>query len=147
MTRRSLASERLHIRYNTVIQLETWTIRLFVLGFCFWLYTKGTITLGDIVVYNMYVGQLIGIALGITGILPALETGRESATALTELLAWCDHDHALKTTQTQQARIQAKHLTFQYENAPAPIIRDFLRRLNPTPSFALLAEMGRVRAP
>ena len=142
ITRRSLASERLHIRYNTVIQIETWTMRLFVLGFCFWLYTKDSITLGDIVVYNMYVGQLIGIALGITGILPALETGRESATALTELLAWCDHDHALKTTQTQQARIQAKHLSFQYENAPAPIIHDFSATIEPNTFVCFVGRNG-----
>ena len=142
MTRRSLASERLHIRYNTVIQIETWTMRLFVMGFCFWLYTKNTITLGDIVVYNMYVGQLIGIALGITGVLPTIETGRESATALTELLNWCDQDKTLKTTQTQSRRIQAKNLTFQYENAPAPIIRNFTATIEPRSFVCFVGRNG-----
>lgn len=142
VTRRALGSERLHIRYNTVMQIETWTMRIFVLLFCFWLYSKGTITLGDIVIYSMYVGQLIGISLSITGILPSIEQGRESAKALSELITWCDTDEERKTQREVSLSIHADHLTFQYENADKPVIHDFSTTISPRSFVCFVGRNG-----
>lgn len=142
VTRRALGSERLHIRYNTVMQIETWTMRIVVLLFCFWLYSKGSITLGDIVIYSMYVGQLIGISLSITGILPSIEQGRESAKALSELITWCDTDEERKTHREVSRSIHADHLTFQYENADKPVIHDFSTTIGPRSFVCFVGRNG-----
>ena len=140
--RRSLASARLGIRYNTLMQAEVWGVRLFVLALCLWLYARGVITLGDIVVYGMYVGQLIGISMSVTGILPSLEQGRESAAALTELLGWCDEGAKEGVARQGGARIAAQKLSFRYEDSAQAVIRDFTAEIPPKSFVCFVGRNG-----
>lgn len=145
-TRRSLASSRLGISYNVVLQIETWSVRIFVLVFCLWQYTRGVISIGDIVVYNMYVGQLIGVVMSISGILPTIETGKESARALSELLDWCGEGERdgsrTRGVPVSTESISTKDLTFRYENAIAPIIRNFSETIDPCSYVCFIGRNG-----
>jgi len=145
-TRRALASSRLGISYNLVLQCETWSVRIFVLIFCIWQYTRGAISIGDIVVFNMYVGQLIGVVMNISGVLPTIETGKESAHALSELLSWCDEgareNASALAVPSESENISAKKLTFCYENASAPIIRNFSEVIAPRSYVCFIGRNG-----
>ncbi len=139
---RSLGETRLNIHYGTIMQIETWCIRIVVLGFCLWRYLYGRITLGEIVVCNMYVGQLIGIAMSITSFLPSLEQGREGAKALAEFLNWCEQDKQQPIQLTSGMTIQARHVSFKYENASMEVIKDLSMKILPRTYVCFVGRNG-----
>ena len=127
--------------FKVLIQTEIWGVRAVVLLVCTYLFVEGGLKIGDIVMYDMLIAQMLNGLSQVMFILPQLDMGLEYAKSLKETLSLGeDRNHTSDIIQTSASVPPVQHrnnvtarptvlnlesVTFRYSPDKPPVITDF----------------------
>jgi ATP-binding cassette, subfamily B, bacterial len=144
--------------FRVLIQTEIWGVRAIVLLVCTYLFLKGGLKIGDIVMYDMLIAQMLGGLSQVMFILPQLDMGLEYARSLKETLSLGEcQNHISEITQTatpgsphrrsknvmaRQTALNLKSVTFRYSPDKPPVIKDFTAKIHKGEFVCFLGRNG-----
>ncbi|MBE6733411.1 MAG: ABC transporter ATP-binding protein [Ruminococcaceae bacterium] len=119
-------------------------IQLLCLGFTSFLAYKGQITdIGDIALYQSYFSSLLGYANGILGLLPAITSGFDAISSMSEVLSSKDVENTENKTRVEklEGEYEFLNVSFRYdENSPA--LKNFNLKVKKGETIAFVGESG-----
>ena len=140
------------IHFNALFQAETWAVHSVVLVVCTWLFLQGGLQVGDIVMYDMLIAQMLGGVSQLMSVLPQLDMGLEYARSLQELLfneknpspavtsldqsSWNEKDKGASTL------FRFRSVTFRYAPDKPPVISEFSTEIHEREFLCFLGRNG-----
>jgi ABC-type bacteriocin/lantibiotic exporter with double-glycine peptidase domain len=138
---RQIGQQKHMTDFKALIQAEIWGVRAVVLLTCTFLFLKRNLQIGDIVMYDMLIAQMLGGLSQVMFIMPHLDMGLEYATSLRDMLSPpAGYGDASPTARAPASVCPAVHadggsarptafriesVTFRYAPDSPPVIADF----------------------
>jgi len=135
-----IRQQKIMLQFKILIQIELWGIQVAILATCTWLFLQNHLELGDIVMYDMLISQMLGGVSQMIFILPQLASGIEYVKSLKDLLhpstaviqGSDSFTRAMKKlakfehyTQSNLPIFVIENVTFRYADDRPPVIMDF----------------------
>lgn len=149
--------QRHAIDFRAAIQFEVLGVHAVLLLACTWLFLEGGLAIGDIVTYDILVGQVLGGLSQLVFALPQIRIGQEYARSLAPALGLSEdgrNDGRNDTVAPAPARAQAAvpqdpavafdldSVTFRYRPDGPPVLRDFTARIRKGEFVCFLGRNG-----
>ena len=117
--------------------------QMLCLFFTGYLAYKGSITVGDVTLYQSYFTSLIGQVSSIMGLLPIIAKGAESINSIGEILTSNDIENNAGKTQLQnlEGNYEFKNVCFKYDDR-TPVLNNFSLTVKKGETIALVGESG-----
>ncbi|HBE77528.1 MAG TPA: hypothetical protein DDW65_07055 [Firmicutes bacterium] len=144
--------------FKVLIQLEIWGVHAVVLLVCTYLFLKGGLKIGDIVMYDMLIAQMLNGLSQVMFILPQLDMGLEYAKSLKETFSLGENrNHATNIIQTptsvppmlhrnnvttRPTILSLESVTFRYSSDKSPVITDFTANIHKGEFVCFLGRNG-----
>lgn len=114
------------------------------LSFTGYLAYKGTIQIGDVVLYQTYFTQLVNELAGILNIYPEICKGFESVNSVGEVLADenIEANHAIVPLRKLEGGVEFKDVFFEYKNNQGKVLNSVSFKVRPGESIAFVGESG-----
>lgn len=144
--------------FKVLIQIEIWLIHSVVLLICTYLFMKGGLKIGDIVMYDMLISQTLNGLSQVMIILPQLSSGLEYAKSLKEALyiekSFNDNDGSYekyamisereckKDVSNYPVIFNIEAVTFRYSSDKPPVISDFTANIHNGEFICFLGRNG-----
>jgi ATP-binding cassette, subfamily B, bacterial len=144
--------------FKVLIQTEIWGVHAVVLLVCTYLFLKGGLKIGDIVMYDMLIAQMLNGLSQVMFILPQLDMGLEYAKSLKETLTLGENrNHTSNSIQTPASVPPVRHrsnvtarpivlnlesVTFRYSPDKPPVITDFTANIHKGEFVCFLGRNG-----
>lgn len=136
---------RISALFQPLVQLVSGLSFVVVLGYGGILVIRGTISLGDFVAFNSYLGMLTWPVMAVGFVINHLQRGSASMERLNVIFAQesevKEAADPLPVTRLQ-GRIEVRHLTFTYPGSTTPALKDVSFRLEPGETLALVGRTG-----
>jgi ATP-binding cassette subfamily B protein len=118
--------------------------QLACLLFNIWQCYRGTIPVGDVVMYQGFFGMVVGAVQGFVFILPQMTTGIESIRSIGEVLESPDieHNEGKTAIANVKGRITFDHVGFKYPASDRHSVEDFSLDIAPGECVAVVGESG-----
>jgi ATP-binding cassette subfamily B protein len=142
--------------FKMLIQTEIWGVHAVVLLVCTYLFLKGGLKIGDIVMYDMLIAQMLNGLSQVMFILPQLDMGLEYAKSLKETLCLGENrNNASNSIQTPASVppmrynitsrpivLNLESVTFRYSPDQSPVITDFTASIHQGEFVCFLGRNG-----
>lgn len=114
------------------------------LGFTGYLAYRGTIQVGDVVLYQSYFTSIVNQISNIITLLPTISKGLESVNSIGDVLLAHDieDNHNKQTISTVKGDIQFKNVCFCYEDSDHNTMDHFTLHVHPGETIALVGGSG-----
>ena len=122
-------SQLISSAYNVGLQFEMMSVHLIVLSSCIALYLHGHIALGEILTFDMLIGQLSGGISNLLSILPQLDQGLESGRILIELLNEPTECERGKSAAESDGILSIEDMSFSYSPEARQILKNVSGRI------------------
>lgn len=122
--KQNAALQLVSMRYGSVLSLEMALVHGCTFVLCISLYYSGSISFGDIWVYDMLVSQLTGGVNRFLEMLPQLDRGREAGKSISETLGIEKEEPAKQRRNCRTGVVEICNLAFKYDNAEVDILAD-----------------------
>jgi len=146
------------INFKTLIQLEVWIVQAVVLLVCTMLFLKNGLTIGDVVMYDMLISQMLNSLSQIMFVFPQVISGWEYAKSLNEILK-TDEDFDRKPPQEQNTELNSNinsiesienlsrvfsldSVTFRYSSNNPAVIKNFTANIYKGETVCFLGRNG-----
>lgn len=133
---------------NTFFSSCTWVLmeaaKLTCLSFTAYLAFKGKITVGDVVLYQTYFGQIVNAINSVLNIYPQLSKGMESINSIGEILYEenVETDNAIVPLDNMQGAVEFRDIFYKYEDGDRWILNNFNLSVKPGESIAFVGGSG-----
>jgi ATP-binding cassette subfamily B protein len=108
-----------------------------------WLCVKGSISIGDIVMFNSFFASISGSFMGLIGTLPLLAQMRESSRSLDELLTLpVAHEDAGQPLPHTHGHIEFRNVSFRYPESVSDAVHDINFSIVPGQALAVVGPSG-----
>jgi ATP-binding cassette subfamily B protein len=116
---------------NTVFGAASWvvfqTFQIICLGFTGFLAYRRMISVGEVVLYQNYFGQIVTSVSGVVNLFPILARGMESVSSINEVLAADDLEHSgtVPAPVPLRGEVEFKNVTFRYQKNGPEVLKNF----------------------
>jgi len=144
--------------FKVLIQTGIWGVRAVVLIVCTYLFLKGELNIGDIVMYDMLITQMLNGLSQVVFILPQLDMGLEYAQSLKETLSLGENCHQASDIRQSSVSgfpmqernnvtfrstvLNLQSVTFRYSPDKPPVITDFTAEIHKGEFVCFLGRNG-----
>ena len=114
------------------------------LAFTGYLAAKGRISVGEVVMYQTYFSSIVNQVSNVITLLPTISKGLESVDSIGDILLCHDvEDNKNKRkVKTITGNITFDHVTFQYPDAEAPVLKDLSLQIKAGETVAFVGSSG-----
>ncbi len=130
--------------FSSISWVAFQVFQVFCLGFTGYLAYKSVISVGDVVLYQTYFGQIVAQVSGIITLLPTISKGLESVNSVGDILSCHDtEDYSNKKKLTQvMGKIDFEHVAFHYHDSEQNVLDDFNMSVPAGKTIALVGGSG-----
>lgn len=130
--------------FSSISWVAFQVFQVFCLGFTGYLAYKSVISVGDVVLYQTYFGQIVAQVSGIITLLPTISKGLESVNSVGDILSCHDtEDYSNKKKLTQViGKIDFEHVAFHYHDSEQNVLDDFNMSVPAGKTIALVGGSG-----
>ncbi|MBR2341030.1 MAG: ABC transporter ATP-binding protein [Clostridia bacterium] len=114
------------------------------LFFCVFLALRGTITAGDVVLFQSLFASISSSVTSLINVFPSLVSGREAVRSLSEIMNAEDieHDDGKREVLNIEGRVDFNHVSYQYPGEGKTVIKDFDLHVKPGERIAVVGSSG-----
>lgn len=133
---------------NGLFGATSWVVfqvsQLCCLAFTSWLAMRGTIQIGDVVLFQTYFTQIVGGISGLVNLYPVLTKGMESVSSIGEILQATDVEKQSQKVHlgTIAGEVDFNHVAFRYSSQYPRVLNDFSLHVPAGQSIALVGDSG-----
>ena len=133
---------------NTFFSACTWVLmegaKLACLTFTAILAYKGEITVGEVVLYQTYFGQIVAAVNNLLNIYPQLTKGMESINSIGEILYEenVETDNSIVPLENMTGQVEFRDVRYKYADGDKWILNDFNLSVKPGESIAFVGGSG-----
>lgn len=130
--------------FNRVIWASNFIIRLLCLAFTSFLVIRGTIRVGDVVMYQSYFSIIVGAVTAIINIVPTISRGMESVNSVGDILIADDIEdnyHKLKPPHIK-GDVTFDEVSFKYDDGNKNVLDHFSLDVRAGETIAFVGESG-----
>ena len=130
--------------FNRVIWASNFIIRLLCLAFTSFLVIRGTIRVGDVVMYQSYFSIIVGAVTSIINIVPTISRGMESVNSVGDILIADDIEdnyHKLKPPHIK-GDVTFDDVSFKYDDGNKNVLDHFSLDVRAGETIAFVGESG-----
>lgn len=130
--------------FNRVIWASNFIIRLLCLAFTSFLVIRGTIRVGDVVMYQSYFSIIVGAVTAIINIVPTISRGMESVNSVGDILIADDIEdnyHKLKPPHIK-GNVTFDDVSFKYDDGNKNVLDHFSLDVRAGETIAFVGESG-----
>lgn len=130
--------------FNRVIWASNFIIRLLCLAFTSFLVIRGTIRVGDVVMYQSYFSIIVGAVTAIINIVPTISRGMESVNSVGDILIADDIEdnyHKLKPPHIK-GNVTFDDVSFRYDDGNKNVLDHFSLDVSAGETIAFVGESG-----
>ena len=127
VTRAGLKLDRAVASFGSISWVVSSALSMACLFFCAFLAIKGYISVGDVVLFQSLFASINGSLTVIVNVFPALSSGKESVSSLSELMRAEDVEGAggNKMPPSIEGRVDFNHVSYRYPDGESNVINDF----------------------
>ena len=120
------------------------SFQLLCLLFNIWQCYRGTLSVGDVVMFQGFFAMIVGAVSGLVNMMPQLTTGFESMRSIGEVLESPDleHNQGKKTVTAVRGDFAFDHTTFKYATAAKAAVQDLNLTVKAGECVAIVGESG-----
>ena len=133
---------------NSFFSASTWVLmelsRLACLTFTGILAYNGKITVGEVVLYQTYFGQIVNAVNSIINMYPQLTKGAESINSISEILNEenMETDNAIVPLKSMAGGVEFRDVRYKYEDGDRWVLDNFNIKIEPGESIAFVGGSG-----
>ncbi|MFD2169108.1 ABC transporter ATP-binding protein [Tumebacillus lipolyticus] len=131
--------------YNPIVQLVTAVSFLIAIAYGGILVVRGTITLGEFVTFNTYLGLMTWPMMAIGWVINMWQRGAASMKRINEVLRTLpeiNDDQDLAAKEDLEGNIEFKNLTFTYPGSELPVLKDISISVKAGQTVAIIGRTG-----
>ncbi len=136
--------DKINTFFNRVIWASNFIIRLLCLAFTSFLVIRGTIRVGDVVMYQSYFSIIVGAVTAIINIVPTISRGMESVNSVGDILIADDIEdnyHKLKPPHIK-GDVTFDDVSFKYDDGNKNVLDHFSLDVRAGETIAFVGESG-----
>ena len=133
---------------NNFFNACTWVLmqiaNLGCLAFSGYLAFKGKITVGEVVLYQTYFGQIVSNINGLLNMYPQITKGIESVNSIGEVLyeKKIETNNSILPLSEMRGKVEFRNVFYKYDDSTKWILNDFSLCVNPGESIAFVGGSG-----
>lgn len=133
---------------NALFGATSWVIfqsfQIFCLAFTGYLAVKGKISVGEVVLYQNYFGQIVGHISSLISIYPQMCKGLESIRSIGDIMAETkvETNNSIVPLGELKGGVEFCNIDFKYPDSERWILKDFSLKVQPGESIAFVGESG-----
>ncbi len=144
VTQSGLKLDKTHAKFGAA----GWAISQMLSGvclfFCVWLALKGTITAGEVVLFQSMFSSISGSIQGLVNAYPHITTGKEAVRSLSEIICAEDleHDDGKLPVSKIKGAIDFENVCYHYPNDEKNVVKDFTLSVSAGERIAVVGPSG-----
>lgn len=135
-------------KLNAIFTASSWagfhTFQLICLSFTAYLAYKGTITIGEVILYQTYFTMFVGQMNNIINMFPIMTKSLESVYSISEIVGEMDEEVNNKIVDIEEMKgdVEFRHVSFRYKEDSPEVLKDFSMKVAAGESIAFVGDSG-----
>ena len=141
---KGLKLDMIQTYFSSISWVAFQLFQVICLAFTGYLAAKGRISVGEVVMYQTYFSSIVNQVSNVIKLLPTISKGLESVDSIGDILLCHDvEDNKNKRkVKTITGNITFDHVTFQYPDAEAPVLKDLSLQIKAGETVAFVGSSG-----
>ena len=141
---KGLKLDMIQTYFSSISWVAFQLFQVICLAFTGYLAAKGRISVGEVVMYQTYFSSIVNQVSNVITLLPTISKGLESGDSIGDMLLCHDvEDNKNKRkVKTITGNITFDHVTFQYPDAEAPVLKDLSLQIKAGETVAFVGSSG-----
>ena len=141
---KGLKLDMIQTYFSSISWVAFQLFQVICLAFTGYLAAKGRISVGEVVMYQTYFSSIVNQVSNVITLLPTISKGLESVDSIGDILLCHDvEDNKNKRkVKTITGNITFDHVTFQYPDAEAPVLKDLSLQIKDGETVAFVGSSG-----
>ena len=130
--------------FSSISWVTFQVFQVICLGFTGYLAAKGTIEIGDVVMYQTYFSTVVNNVASIISLIPTVSKGLESVNSIGDILTADDIEDNRKKTKIKDVtgEITFNNVSFTYKDEDTPVLSNLSFHINPGETVAFVGPSG-----
>lgn len=144
VAQKGLKLDMIQTYFSSISWVAFQLFQVLCLAFTGYLASRGSISVGEVVMYQTYFSSIVNQVSGIITLLPIISKGLESVNSVGDILLCHDvEDNRNKQKiQALTGDITFDHVAFQYHDAESPVLKDVSFHIRPGETVAFVGGSG-----
>jgi len=144
VAQKGLKLDLIQAYFSSISWVAFQVFQVICLGFTGYLAVRGNITVGEVVMYQVYFGSIVAQIAGIITLLPTIAKGLESVNSVGDILLCHDIENNRKKKKIKDVtgNIIFKNVNFRYKDSDVPILKNLNFAINEGETIAFVGASG-----
>ncbi|MGN1180070.1 MAG: ABC transporter ATP-binding protein [Suilimivivens sp.] len=141
---KGLKLDMIQTYFSSISWVAFQLFQVICLAFTGYLAAKGQISVGEVVMYQTYFSSIVNQVSNVITLLPTVSKGLESVNSIGDILLCHDveDNKNKKKVKNITGNITFEHVTFQYPDADAPVLKDLSFQIKAGETVAFVGSSG-----
>lgn len=141
---KGLKLDMIQTYFSSISWVAFQLFQVICLAFTGYLAAKGKISVGEVVMYQTYFSSIVNQVSNVITLLPTISKGLESVDSIGDILLCHDveDNRNKKKVKNITGNITFDHVTFQYPDAEAPVLKDLSLQIKAGETVAFVGSSG-----
>lgn len=141
---KGLKLDMIQTYFSSISWVAFQLFQVICLAFTGYLAAKGKISVGEVVMYQTYFSSIVNQVSNVITLLPTISKGLESVDSIGDILLCHDveDNRNKKKVKNITGKITFDHVTFQYPDAEAPVLKDLSLQIKAGETVAFVGSSG-----
>ena len=141
---KGLKLDMIQTYFSSISWVAFQLFQVICLAFTGYLAAKGRISVGEVVMYQTYFSSIVNQVSNVITLLPTISKGLESVDSIGDILLCHDveDNRNKKKVKNITGKITFDHVTFQYPDAEAPVLKDLSLQIKAGETVAFVGSSG-----
>lgn len=144
VAKKGLQLDMVQTYFSSISWVTFQAFQVICLGFTGYLAAKGSISVGDVVLYQTYFGSVVNNVANIISLIPVVAKGLESVASIGDVLTADDveDNRHKKKVREVEGEIEFKNVTFTYPKTTEPVLRNLSFSIKQGQTIAFVGASG-----
>ena len=144
VAQKGLKLDMIQTYFSSISWVAFQLFQVLCLAFTGYLASRGSISVGEVVMYQTYFSSIVNQVSGIITLLPIISKGLESVNSVGDILLCHDVEDNRNKQKIQELTgdITFDHVAFQYHDAESPVLKDVSFHIRPGETGAFVGGSG-----
>lgn len=144
VAQKGLKLDMIQTYFSSISWVAFQLFQVLCLAFTGYLASRGSISVGEVVMYQTYFSSIVNQVSGIITLLPIISKGLESVNSVGDILLCHDVEDNRNKQKIQglTGDITFDHVAFQYHDAESPVLKDVSFHIRPGETVAFVGGSG-----